>query len=173
MTTTFEATWRCGSAENRRGATIVVLPDDGATAAAVRAIAGVLPTEAAVVALRGLPRRLADALAAIESWLDREAGDVEELWLVGIGGGAIVATALALRTPERYAGAALLRVRSSLAPLVGPSGAARRAGVDLDVLPGGLPVEEQRDLAVWFAGRFARGPRLHRSSTTPSDRSPR
>ncbi len=90
-------------------------------------LAGYLPESAAVASLRapipegpgfawfenrgvGRPTAasLAQTVAFVERWLDEEAGDFEEAWLVGFSGGAAMAGALVLHDPERFAGLAAL-----------------------------------------------------------------
>ena len=47
-------------------------------------------------------------MAYVEDWLAAEARAARGVWLAGFSGGALLAGALALRAPQRYAGVALL-----------------------------------------------------------------
>jgi phospholipase/carboxylesterase len=122
------ARWRCGSCANARGALILLLHGHGSDEAEIFGLASLLPAEPVVAALRaplphdaggyrwfaahGVARPIAASLQAgmdyVERWIDESAGDVEEIWLAGFSGGAMLAAALLLRAPQRYAGAALL-----------------------------------------------------------------
>ncbi|MGP6159295.1 MAG: alpha/beta hydrolase [Vulcanimicrobiaceae bacterium] len=123
----FHARWRCGTAQDGRSRLIVLLHGRGSDENEIFPLAEYLPESAAVAALRaplaegpgfawfenrGVGRPAAASLAAtvafVERWLDQEAGDFEEAWLVGFSGGAAMAGALLLHDPERFAGAAAL-----------------------------------------------------------------
>lgn len=56
---------------------------------------------------RATAASLAAGMAYIERWLDAEAASTN-LWLVGFSGGALMAGALLLRSPQRFAGVAML-----------------------------------------------------------------
>ncbi len=130
------AVWRCGSCENRRGALVVLLHGRGADERNVFPLEGLIPPEAAVASLRGpLPygdgfawyesvapgvpdaATLAASVDFLERWLDERAGDVEEIWLAGFSAGATLAAAALLRSPQRYAGAALMHGAIAGAPV--------------------------------------------------------
>ena len=51
---------------------------------------------------------LADSVARLETWLDAQVATASGVWLIGFSGGALMAGALALRAPQRYAGIAML-----------------------------------------------------------------
>ncbi len=51
---------------------------------------------------------LAESVARLEAWLDADAADASSVWLMGFSGGAMIAGALALHAPQRYAGIAML-----------------------------------------------------------------
>jgi phospholipase/carboxylesterase len=123
----FHARWRCGTARDGRSRLILLLHGRGSDEDEIFPLAGYLPESAAVAALRaplpegpgyawfenrGVGRPVAASLAAtiafVERWLDEEAGDFEEAWLVGFSGGAAMAGALVLHDPERFAGVAAL-----------------------------------------------------------------
>lgn len=57
---------------------------------------------------RPVAASLAASVARLESWLDAEAADARGVWLMGFSGGAVMAGALALHAPQRYAGIAML-----------------------------------------------------------------
>ncbi|BDE05562.1 hypothetical protein WPS_08380 [Vulcanimicrobium alpinum] len=122
------ARWRCGSCENRRGALIVLLHGRGADEDDLFPLADLLPREATVASLRAPhdadgfgytwyrprgvaqpePASLSASLAYVDAFLRERAGDAEEIWLAGFSAGAVMAGALALHEPARFAGAALL-----------------------------------------------------------------
>lgn len=123
----FHARWRCGTARDGPSRLILLLHGRGSDENEIFPLAGYLPESAAVASLRaplpegpgyawfenrGVGRPVAASLAAgvafVERWLDEEAGDFEEAWLVGFSGGAAMAGALLLHDPERFAGAAAL-----------------------------------------------------------------
>jgi phospholipase/carboxylesterase len=105
----------------------VLLHGNGADEADFFPLSELFPSNATVAALRapipseggyrwyahhavGLPlaSSLADGVAYAESWLDANDGGARGIWLVGFSGGAVLASALLLRDPHRYAGVALL-----------------------------------------------------------------
>ncbi len=129
------AIWRCGSCENRRGALVVLLHGRGADERDLFPLAQLIPDEAAVASLRGPlvygegfawyesvapgipdPGTLDASVDYLERWLDDRAGDVEEIWLAGFSAGAALAAAALLRSPQRYAGAALMHGAIAGAP---------------------------------------------------------
>jgi len=123
----FHARWRCGTARDGRSRLILLLHGRGSDENEIFPLSAYLPESAAVAALRApLPEgpgyawfenrgvgrpvaaSLAKTVAFVERWLDKEAGDFEEAWLVGFSGGAATAGALLLHDPERFTGAAAL-----------------------------------------------------------------
>jgi phospholipase/carboxylesterase len=171
------ARWRCGSCENARGALILLLHDQSGDEDAAFALAALLPAEPAIAALRGPLRvpaagyrwfettptgrpdgaSLTASMDAVERWIDDRAGDAEELWLAGFGHGAVLAEALLLRTPQRYAGAALLHGGGPLVTGL-PVEPNRRRG--LEIFHGTAPpnADELRELVDWFAARTTSSP---------------
>lgn len=83
-------------------------------AAAVAALRGPIPSEggfrwyAHQTVGRPIASSLAQGVAYAEGWLDANARAARGVWLVGFSGGALLASALLLRDPGRYAGVALL-----------------------------------------------------------------
>ncbi len=57
---------------------------------------------------RPIASSLAEGVAYAEDWLDANARAARRIWLAGFSGGALLASALLLHDPARYAGAALL-----------------------------------------------------------------
>lgn len=109
------------------GPLVLLLHGHGADERDIFPLAEAFPPAAAVAALRGpipseggyrwyahhavgrpIASSLAEGVAYAESWLDANAAGAGGLWLVGFSGGALLAGALLLRDPGRYAGAALL-----------------------------------------------------------------
>lgn len=56
---------------------------------------------------RPVAASLADSVARLETWLDAQTS-ASSVWLVGFSGGALMAAALALHAPQRYAGIAMM-----------------------------------------------------------------
>jgi phospholipase/carboxylesterase len=57
---------------------------------------------------RPIAASLAEGIAYVEGWLDAQAAGAGSVWLVGFSGGALMAAALMLSAPQRYAGIAML-----------------------------------------------------------------
>ena len=57
---------------------------------------------------RPVAASLAASVTSLESWLDAEARDAGSVWLMGFSGGGVMAGALALNAPQRYAGIGML-----------------------------------------------------------------
>jgi phospholipase/carboxylesterase len=51
---------------------------------------------------------LAESVVRLETWLDTQTATAGAVWLVGFSAGALMAGALALRAPQRYAGIAMM-----------------------------------------------------------------
>jgi len=166
------ARWRCGSRENARGALILLLHDEGGDEDAAFPLAALLPAEPTVAALRGPLRApasgyrwfetapsgrpagasLTASMDAVERWIDDRAGDAEELWLAGFGQGAVLAEALLLRSPQRYAGVALLHGGGPLETDL-PVEPNRRRGLEIFHGTAVPTADELRELVDWFAAR--------------------
>jgi predicted esterase len=158
------ARWRCGSCENTHGALILLLHGDGSDEDALFDLVVMLPNAPAVAALRGplaaaaggfrwfdtdtagrpVPASLRAAAESIERWIDEQAGDAEELWLAGIDTGATLVRTLLARSPQRYAGAALLDEGEPTDP--SPDG-----GLALLRMARPRCAEQLRRLADWFS----------------------
>jgi phospholipase/carboxylesterase len=171
------ARWRCGSRENARGALILLLHDHGGDEDAAFALAALLPAEPAIAALRGPLRApgggyrwfetgptgrqaaasLTASMDAVERWIDDRAGDAEELWLAGFGQGAVLAEAVLLRTPQRYAGAALLHAGGPLHTGL-PVEPNRRRGLEIFHGTATPNADELHRLVAWFAARTTTSP---------------
>lgn len=120
--------WRRAAGTKRRGALVVLLHGHGVDERDLFALADLFPRAVTVAAPRGfiaadgggyrwyahhdvgrpVAASLADGVARLETWLGAQAGDAGGVWLVGFSGGALMAGALLLSAPARYAGAALL-----------------------------------------------------------------
>jgi phospholipase/carboxylesterase len=106
---------------------VVLLHGHGVDESDLFALAGLFPRTATVAALRGpiaadggfrwfahheVGRPLAASIEAgmtyVETWLESEVGGTSGVWLAGFSGGAMIAGALLLRRPQRYAGVAML-----------------------------------------------------------------
>ena len=57
---------------------------------------------------RPIAASLAESVSRLEAWLDAQAATAGGVWLMGFSGGALMAGALALYAPRRYAGIAML-----------------------------------------------------------------
>ncbi|MDQ6944477.1 MAG: alpha/beta hydrolase-fold protein [Candidatus Eremiobacteraeota bacterium] len=57
---------------------------------------------------RPVAASLAESIARLETWIDAQRGTAGSVWLVGFSAGAVMAGALALRAPQRYAGVAMM-----------------------------------------------------------------
>ncbi len=57
---------------------------------------------------RPVAASLASGMAYVDGWLAGAAGDASGVWLVGFSGGALMAGALMLQSPQRFAGVAML-----------------------------------------------------------------
>ena len=117
--------WRRPSHAKRRGPLIVILHGNGADESNLFPLGDLFPADAAIAAPRGpipseggyrwyaahdvgrpVASSLAESIVRLETWLAAQtAGSV---WLVGFSAGAVMAGALALRAPERYAGIAMM-----------------------------------------------------------------
>lgn len=119
--------WRRAPGAKRRGPLIVLLHGHGADERDIFALGDLFPPDATIAAPRGAivqdagfrwfaahavqrpdAESLADGIARLEGWLDAEAAAANGVWLVGFSGGALMAGALALHAPHRYAGVAML-----------------------------------------------------------------
>ena len=57
---------------------------------------------------RPIAASLAESIARLETWLAAQAATAGSIWLAGFSAGALMAGALALRAPQRYAGLAMM-----------------------------------------------------------------
>ncbi len=98
-----------------------------APAVTVAALRGPIPSEGGYrwYAHHDVGRPVAASLAAgiayVEDWLASAARAARPLWLVGFSGGALMAGALLLHAPERFAGAALLHGTLPFGPGLDPA----------------------------------------------------
>jgi phospholipase/carboxylesterase len=109
----------------RRGPLVLLLHGNGSDEHDMFALEALFPAEASVAALRGpiaaeggyrwyahhdvgrpTASSLADGMAYVDDWL--AAQQPAGVWLVGFSGGAVMAGALLLAGPDRFAGVALL-----------------------------------------------------------------
>ncbi len=119
--------WRRATGANRRGPLIVILHGNGADESNIFPLGELFPAGATIAAPRGpiadgagfrwfahhavgqpIAASLAESAARLEAWLDVDAAKARSVWLMGFSGGAMIAGALALRAPKRYAGIAML-----------------------------------------------------------------
>lgn len=119
--------WRRPSGAKRRGPLIVILHGNGAGESNLFPLGDVFPADAAIAAPRGpiaseggfrwyaahdvgrpVAASLAESIARLETWLDAQRAAAGSVWLVGFSAGAVMAGALALRAPQRYAGIAMM-----------------------------------------------------------------
>ncbi len=132
--------WRRGSGPQRGRPLILLLHGHGADEADIFPLADVFPREAAVAALRGpipseggyrwyahhdvgrpIAASLAAGIAYVEDFLAGAAREARPLWLAGFSGGALMAGALLLHAPERFAGAALMHGTLPFGPGLDPA----------------------------------------------------
>jgi phospholipase/carboxylesterase len=111
----------------RYGPLVLLLHGHGVDEHDIFPLEALFPAAATVAALRGpiaadggyrwyahqsVGRPLAESLRAgiayVEDWLAANAHDAGSLWLAGFSGGAVLAGALALHAPQRFAGVAML-----------------------------------------------------------------
>jgi len=57
---------------------------------------------------RPIAASLTESIERLETWLDTQRATAGSVWLVGFSAGAVMAGALALRAPHRYAGIAMM-----------------------------------------------------------------
>jgi phospholipase/carboxylesterase len=57
---------------------------------------------------RPVEASLAESIVRLETWLDAQTKTAGSVWLVGFSAGAVMAGALAVRAPQRYAGVAMM-----------------------------------------------------------------
>ena len=57
---------------------------------------------------RPVAESMAQSIARLETWLDAQRPAAGSIWLVGFSAGAVMAAALALCAPQRYAGIAMM-----------------------------------------------------------------
>jgi phospholipase/carboxylesterase len=117
--------WRRASGAKRRGALIVLLHGNGADESNLFPLGDLFPAGATIAAPRapipseggyrwyaahdvGRPvaASLAESIVRLETWLAAQTAGA--VWLVGFSAGAVMAGALALRAPQRYAGIAMM-----------------------------------------------------------------
>jgi phospholipase/carboxylesterase len=125
MTLSFEVLRR--PARSPRAPLIVLLHGHGTDEADLFPLAELFPPNARVVAPRGpiaedggyrwyahhhvgrpIAASIAERVTALQTWIDAEATDARGTWLIGFSGGALMAGALMLSAPHRYAGLAML-----------------------------------------------------------------
>jgi phospholipase/carboxylesterase len=122
-----EVLWR-RAAGAKRGALVVLLHGHGVDERDLFSLGDVFGRDATIAALRGpiaadgggyrwyahhdvgrpIAASLADGIAQIEAWLDAQAAGASSVWLAGFSGGALMAGALLLAAPQRYAGVAMM-----------------------------------------------------------------
>jgi phospholipase/carboxylesterase len=119
--------WRRGAGAKRRGPLIVILHGNGADESNLFPLGDLFPADATIAAPRGpipseggfrwyaahdigrpIAASLAESIARLETWLDAQRATAGSVWLVGFSAGAVMAGALALRAPQRYAGIAMM-----------------------------------------------------------------
>jgi phospholipase/carboxylesterase len=119
--------WRRASRAKRRGPLIVILHGNGADESNLFPLGDLFPADATIAAPRGpipseggfrwyaahdigrpVAASLAESIARLETWLDTQRSTAGSVWLVGFSAGAVMAGALALRSPQRYAGIAMM-----------------------------------------------------------------
>jgi phospholipase/carboxylesterase len=119
--------WRRAADGKRRAPLIVLLHGNGADESNIFPLGDVFPANATIAAPRGpiaseggfrwyaahdVGRPAAASLTAsverLEAWLDAQRATAGSVWLTGFSAGAVMAGALALRSPQRYAGIAMM-----------------------------------------------------------------
>lgn len=119
--------WRRAAGRGRRAPLIVLLHGNGADENDIMSLGDVFPAEATIAAPRGpiaenagfrwyahqvvgkpIAASLAASIARLETWLDAQAATASGIWLAGFSGGALMAGALALHAPRRFAGVAMM-----------------------------------------------------------------
>ena len=122
-----EVLWRRATRAKRRGPLIVILHGNGADESNLFPLGELFADDATVAALRGpiadgggyrwyahhdvgrpSAASLADGMAYVQDWLAAAAPDANNVWLMGFSGGALMAGALLLHAPQRYAGVAMM-----------------------------------------------------------------
>jgi phospholipase/carboxylesterase len=115
------------AAAGKHAPLILLLHGHGVDERDIFPLAQIFPANATVAALRGpiaadggyrwyahesvgrpLAESLRSGIAYVEDWLAANARDAGSVWLAGFSGGAVMAGALALHAPQRFAGIAML-----------------------------------------------------------------
>jgi phospholipase/carboxylesterase len=119
--------WRRPSGTKRRGPLIVILHGNGADESNLFPLGDLFPADATIAAPRGpiaseggfrwyaahdvgrpTTASLAESIERLETWIDAQRATAGSVWLMGFSAGAVMASALALRAPQRYAGVAMM-----------------------------------------------------------------